>query len=98
TGHALAVRRDEGLDGELLGTLGLLRAERRRRDEQVGAALVVLRRVVVPVVEVRDDLARERGDGLAVPEHADLDLDTRDELLDEHLLVAGARAPDRRGQ
>jgi hypothetical protein len=36
-----------------------------------------------------------RGDRVAVPEHADLDLDPVDELLDEHLLVVGEGERDR---
>ena len=36
---------------------------------------------------MRDDLAGQRRDRLQVAEHAALDLDPRDELLDEHLLV-----------
>ena len=45
-----------------------------------------------------DDLADERGDRVAVAEHADLDLDPGDELLDEHLLVVLERELDRRAQ
>ena len=69
-----------------------------RRDDQVHPALVVLGRVVVPVgpVEaVRIDLARQRRDRVAVAEHAALDLDAGDELLDQHLLVVLERELDR---
>ena len=66
----------------------------RGGDHQVHLALVVLRLVVVPLVARDDDLADERCKGLPVPEHADLDLDARDELLDEHLLVMPERKLD----
>ena len=52
-----------------------------RRDDQAHAALVVLRGVVVPL-RVGDDLADLGGDRIAVPEHAALDLDPVEELLD----------------
>ena len=47
---------------------------------------------------MRDDLAGKRGERLVVPEHAALDLDAVDELLDEHLLVVLESELDRCGQ
>ena len=47
---------------------------------------------------MRDDLADDRRDGIAVAENAALDLDTLDALLDQHLVVVAARELDRRGQ
>src|SRR5439155_3002572 len=97
--HALALGSDEALDREALDALDLRLWEARRHD-QVHAALVVLGRVVVPVwrIEpVRDDLARKRRDRAAVrAEDAALDLDARDELFHEHLLVVAKRELDRR--
>ena len=66
-----------------------------RGDDQVHAAVGVLRVEVVPV-GVRDDLADDRGDRLAVAEDTDLDLDARLELLDEHLVVVPAGERDGR--
>ena len=83
------------------------------RDDEIHAALVVLRGVVVPLVSERDDLARDGRDRVAVAEHADFDLDPVEELLHEHLvvvaecqqhrlgelaLVVGLRDPDRRSE
>ena len=45
-----------------------------------------------------DDLADDRCDGLAVAEHAALDLHTVDALLDEHLVVVPAGQRDSAGQ
>ena len=72
-------------DGELLHALERLGRQPRGHD-QIHPAVGVLRVEVVPV-GVRDDLADDRRDRIAVAEHADLDLDSRLELLDEHLVV-----------
>ena len=42
----------------------------------------------------RYDLAGQRGDRIAVPEHADLDLDSVEELLDQDLVVVHEREVD----
>src|SRR4051812_46143467 len=114
-GHPLALAGDERPHGELLHELDRLLVE-ARRDHEVHPALFVLRRVVVPVGScraVRDDLPGQRRERLLVAEHAALDLDTFDELLDQHLLVVlegerdgrrqlllvvGLRDPDRGAQ
>ena len=79
SGHALAVAGDEGADGELLRPSRLLRRD-PRGDDELHAALVVLRGEVVPVARERDDLADDRGDRLLVAEDAALDLDTGDDM------------------
>src|SRR5581483_6216138 len=84
--HAFAIGGDEGPDRELLGARDLLLPDARGHDE-VHLALVVLRLEVVPLVVGDDDLARQRRGRRQVSEHAHLDLDPRDEPLDEHLLV-----------
>src|SRR5215210_1313695 len=87
--HPLAVRRHVRAQSEVADALDRVRRQARRHD-QVHPALVVLGRVVVPVrpaEPVGDDLARQRRDRIAVPEHAALDLDPVDELLDQDLLV-----------
>ena len=95
-GHPLARRRDEAGDRELAGPLDLRLGEAGRRDDELGAALVVLRRRVVPVGVVRDDLAGERRlRARQVAEHAHLDLHPRHELLDHHLLVVAPGDCDR---
>src|SRR4026207_1184134 len=81
TGHALALGSAERRHRELLHPLDRL-LRHPRRDHELHAALVVLRRVVVPV-GVGHDLTRNRRDRLLVSEHAALDLDPGDELLDE---------------
>jgi len=63
------------------------------RDDQIHAAVGVLRVEVVPV-GMRHDLADDGGDRLAVPEHANLDLEARLELLHEHLVVMPSRQLD----
>ena len=44
---------------------------------------------------MRDDLADDGRDRVAVAEHPALDLDAVDELLDQHLVVVPARERDR---
>ena len=87
-GHPLAFRGDERLDGEVAYSLVDFRRD-PRRDHELHPALVVLRRVVVPL-GVRHDLADDRRDRVAVPEHATLDLSSDDELLDQDLVVVPA--------
>ncbi len=58
--HPLALGRDEGVDRELLHAARRLVGNPRRHDD-VGAALVVLGGVVVPL-RVRDDLADDGGE------------------------------------
>ena len=94
--HPLALGGDERLDRELADARVRLGRD-ARRDDEVHAALVVLRRVVVPV-GVRDDLADDRGDRVAVAEDAALDLDSVDALLDQHLVVVAARELDGGGE
>jgi serine/threonine-protein kinase len=98
--HAFALAGDERLHGQLLDALDRLLLE-PRRDDQVHPSLGVLGRVVVPVgalEAVRDDLTGQRRLRLLVAEHAALDLDAVDELLDEHLLVVLERDRDRDGE
>ena len=98
--EALALGRDERLDGAPLEQLDRLLRKARRRDDELHPAVVVFRRVVVPLVLERVDLAGQRRDRRrhAVAEHAYLDLRARDELLDEHLLVVPESELDRRLQ
>ena len=91
-GHSLALGGDERVDGELAASVLRPLGDARRNDE-LHAAVVVLRRVVVPV-GVRDDLADDRRDRVAVTENAALDLDPVDALLDQHLVVVSARELD----
>src|SRR5580765_1243341 len=110
--HPLALRHAKRLDRDPLHLFdhGVREV---RRDDEVHAALLVLRRVVVPLVSERDDLARDGRDRLAVAEHADFDLDPVEEVLHEHLvvvaecqqhrigelaLVVSLRDPDRRAE
>ena len=86
--HALAVRRDERLDRELLHALQRLGRQPGGHD-QLHPAVRVLRVEVVPV-GVGDDLADHRRDRVAVAEHADLDLHAGLELLHEDLVVVAA--------
>ncbi len=94
-GHPLAFDRGEGGERQLACALPLGGGD-PRRDAELHLALLVLGLVVVPLVAGHDDLARFGGDRLAVSEHADLDLDPVDELLDEHLLVVAEGECDRR--
>ena len=79
---------------------GLARAAPRRagrRDDELHAALVVLRRVVVPVGEMGHDLADDGSDGLRFPRtpSTSTSISVADELLDEHLVVVAAGKLDR---
>ena len=96
--QALALARDERLDGAPLQQLDRLLREARRRNEELHPAFVVLRGEVVPLVVERVDLAGQRGDRRrhAVAEDADLDLGSVHELLDEHLLVVSEGERDGR--
>jgi hypothetical protein len=97
--HPLARSRDERLERELARPLDLCLRQAGRGDDELRAALVVFRGVVVPVGVQRDDSTGERRDGIwQVAEDADLDLHARDELLDHHLLVVPARELDGRLQ
>ena len=91
---------DERPHRELLDALDRLLVE-PRRDDEVHPALVVLRRVVVPVGPLKPCETISPGSeaiGSLVAEHAALDLDAVDELLDEHLLVVLERELDRGAQ
>jgi hypothetical protein len=46
---------------------------------------------------MRDDLADDGGDGVAVAEHAAFDLDARHAFFDQHLVVVSTRELDRLG-
>src|SRR5258706_13020271 len=93
--HAGGVDRAEGLDGERLKAGDELGRDWRRNHE-TRPPFHVLRLVVIPVRRI-DDLARERGFGLVVAEHADLDLTRRDAVLDDDLAIMPRRLRDRGG-
>ena len=92
--HALALASRRTTSTASSRTRSSASARDARGDDELHPALVVLRRVVVPVARQRDDLADDRGDRVAVAEHAALDLDAVDALLDQHLVVVAARQLD----
>ena len=91
-GHPLALGGHERVDGESAHVCVRLRGD-ASRDDEIHPALVVLRRIVVPV-RVRDDLADDGRDRVAVAQNSTLDLDAVDALLDQDLVVVPARELD----
>src|SRR5437660_4325372 len=94
--HAGAVDGLEGRHTQFLHPPGQLGPDGRRNHE-LGLALGVLRRVVVPLGAVAD-LGRQRGHRLVVAEDADLDFAPDGRALDQDLPVVPRGLVDRRGE
>ena len=93
-GHPLALGDAERLDRRALDRFQHVLWQ-VRRDHELHPALVVLRLIVVPLVAEWDDLAGDDAIGLTIAEHADLDLDPVEKLLDQDLVVVAEGKLDR---